>query len=421
MINHDPAVSQPPGPMESVRGWALWSIPASARSFLLVVEALAAGLSSMLLVTQPVAPGDLVRVGVLAGLAIGSAECAARIERLKRYLGGGRKVFADQLGVWTFAAALTVPAGWAAVLVTVIYAHVLVQRHREKSGDPYRVVFTAAAVILGVLATNGVLHAAGGGDLLHGGLLGPLAVVLAQLVYTLTNFALLLSAMWLTARPPSLRAALPDTDALGYELAALVLGIFTAEFLVHVPALTPLVLVLAAYLHRSSLVNALHRAARLDAKTGLLNLAAWTEHARAVLAASRRDTTPVTVLFCDLDRFKTVNDTHGHLLGDQVLVAVAACLGRELRGHDGLGRFGGEEFVVILDRLTLAAAELVAERLRTAISALHFEPDLHITMSIGLAHHEPLQHPTDLPSLLGRADTALQQAKASGRDRIHAA
>ncbi len=324
-----------------VRGWALWSIAAPTRCFLLLVETSAVVLTILALVTQPVALTDLFRVVVLAGLAIGYAECAARIERLKRYLGGGSKVFSDQLGVWTFAAALTVPAGWAAVLVVLVYAQVLIQRHREKSGPPYRVVFTAAAVMFSVLAASATLGGAGG-ELLLRGVVGPLAAVLALGVFTAVNFGLMLSAMWLTARPPSVRAMLPDKNGLGYELATLVLGIFAAEFVLHVPILLPLVLVLAAYLHRGSLVHALRHAARVDAKTGLLNAAAWTDHAEGVLSRSSRDQTPVTVLFCDLDRFKTINDTHGHLIGDRVLVAVADCLRRELRGHDGLGRFGGE-------------------------------------------------------------------------------
>jgi len=397
-----------------------WSIPAPARGLLLLVETAAAMLTIMALVTQPVESADLIRVIVLAGLAIGYAECAARIERLKRYLGGGTKVFTDQLGVWTFAAALTVPAGWAAVLVILVYAQVLIQRHRERSGPPYRVVFTAAAVMLSVLAASATLGGTARGVLLSG-FFGPVAIVVALVVFTAVNVGLMLGAMWITARPPSVRALLPDRDALGYELATLVLGIFTAEFVLRVPVLVPLVIVLAAFLHRSSLVNGLHHATRIDAKTGLLNNTAWTDQAKGVLSRSNREMTPVTVLFCDLDLFKSVNDAYGHLVGDEVLVAVANCLRRELRGQDGLGRFGGEEFVVILDRLALPDAERVATRLRTAISALEFKSPLKITMSIGLAHQQPGHGSADLHELLTRADTALRGAKTAGRDRIEAA
>ncbi len=226
--------------------------------------------------------------------------------------------------------------------------------------------------------------------------------------------------MWLTLRPPSARAMVPDTDTIGYEVATLGLGVLAAEVVVHTLVLTPIVIGLAICLHRSSLVSGLHRSSRTDTKTGLLNNRAWNEHATGVLSRSQRDRQPVTVLFCDLDHFKAVNDTHGHLVGDQVLVAVADCFRRELRGHDGLGRYGGEEFVVILDRLTLPEAQLVADRLRNAVLALRVHDGLQVTVSIGLAH-EQLRHGADLQQLLARADSALYQAKGLGRNRVHAA
>jgi len=150
----------------------------------------------------------------------------------------------------------------------------------------------------------------------------------------------------------------------------------------------------------------------------LLNAAAWNDHANGILSRCHRDTQPVTVLFCDLDEFKTVNDTHGHLVGDQVLVAVTDCLRRELRGHDGLGRYGGEEFVIILDRLDMDAAQQVADRLRAAMSSLHVVDGLQVTMSIGLAHHQPEHGWSDLNQLMARTDAALYHAKSSGRDRV---
>jgi len=417
MIVDTPAVGEPLRRVLSVRRWALWSIPAPARLFMLLSEVAAAGITITLLLVRPVSLTDLLRVGVLAALAIGYAEGTARIERLRRYLCSG-KTFSNQVSVWICAGVLTVPAGWAATLVAMIYAHLLVQRCRDKSNHPYRMVFTASTELLAALAAVAVLAAAGGGDPLRGGLLAPVAVVVALLVYTVTNFGLVLIGMWLTLHPPSLRAMLPEADVIGYELATLGLGIVAAEFVLHTMALTPVVIVLAIFLHRSSLVTGLHRSSRTDPKTGLLNPTAWTEHANGILSRSHRSRQPVTVLFCDLDNFKSVNDTHGHLAGDRVLVAVADCFRRELRGYDGIGRYGGEEFVVILDRLTLSQGQLIADRLRTAISALHLDHDLQITVSVGLAHHQPDHPRTDLHELLTRADAALYEAKTSGRDRV---
>ena len=104
-------------------------------------------------------------------------------------------------------------------------------------------------------------------------------------------------------------------------------------------------------LHRAVLVHQLAEAARTDLKTGLLNAAAWHTQAERALSRNRRDDSPRGVLVLDLDHFKRVNDTYGHLAGDNVLVAVADALRGEVRDRDLVGRFGGEEFVVLLAAL----------------------------------------------------------------------
>ncbi len=405
----------------SPRRWRLRTVPTTARWFLLLVDVVALVLTSALLVTERMSTADWLRFAALAAVALGYAEAGARIERLKRYLSpGGDRVVSNQVSVWAFAAVLTVPAGWAAVLIAVLYLQSLVRRSRDRTGVAYRVVFAGATVMLSAEAASGSLTVAGAGDVLRGGLLAPAAVIGALLVFTLVNFGVLITGMWVTRRPPTVRGLLPDIDAFGYEVATLTLGIVTAEFLLHTPALTPAAVILAAYLHRSSLVNSLHRAAAIDPKTALPNLTAWTEHAQGVLSRAHRRNEPVTVLFCDLDHFKKVNDTYGHLTGDRVLAAVAQCLRQQLRGHDDIGRFGGEEFVVVLDTIDQGEAELVATRLRIAVSALTFDHGLHITMSVGIAHHHPGGEP-ELQELLTRADAGLRAAKANGRNQVRAA
>ena len=364
-----------------------------------------------------------MRVGVLAGLAVGYAEAVRRVERLKAYLAAGG-VYADQMSIWTFAGVFVAPAGWAGALAAVLYAHALLQQRSSIDKPPHRTVFTGATVILTVLATSTLTALVLGthtSSALDGGMVQSVTVVVAVALYTVLSFVLLVTGMVLHRRPPTWRAVLPDADALGYELATLVLGVVVAGVLLRTPLLTPLVLILAVFLHRSSLVNALHRDARTDPKTGLLTLPAWTEHATRTLADTRK---PVTVLFCDLDHFKHVNDTHGHLVGDEVLTAVATCLRTELRHPDGLGRFGGEEFVVLLTDLDATAATALAHRLLTAVAALPLPCGIHITMSIGLTHHTPTRQPhpdtpTALTQLLTSADTALRTAKQNGRNQVH--
>ena len=106
---------------------------------------------------------------------------------------------------------------------------------------------------------------------LTGGWVGPAVLLTALAPYTLVNFGVLLGGMWLTARPPSVRVLFPSRDVLGYEVATLVLGVVAAQFLLTTPVLTPSIVLLAALLHHSSLVKALHHRARTDTKTGLLS------------------------------------------------------------------------------------------------------------------------------------------------------
>ncbi|MGI8760458.1 MAG: diguanylate cyclase [Jatrophihabitantaceae bacterium] len=417
MLSHPHAVGDSHQSRLSIRRWAVWAIPVPARMFLLLVELGAAAATVTLLATEQLTHTTLIRFAVLSALSIGYAEFAARSERLTRYLGSDR-VFANPMSVWSFAALLTLPAGWAAALIALQYGHAMLQRRRDRSGRPYRVAFTAGAAMLAQLAAAAVLDNGVAATVLHGQALATAAVLAAVLAFTAVNLAIVLVGVRLTARPPSIRMMFPDQEALCYEFATLVLGIAAAEFLLHAAALVPVLLVLVAYLHRGSVVKALHQAARTDTKTGLLNTTAWTEHASRVLAKSTRAGRGVAVLVVDIDHFKTINDLQGHLVGDQVLLAVTACLRSELRRQDCLGRFGGDEFVVILDEIDLARAQGLGNRLRSAISGLDIVGDTSISVSIGLTHVSSSSQLSDIHELLGRADAALYRAKSAGRNRL---
>ncbi|HEY6791371.1 MAG TPA: GGDEF domain-containing protein [Trebonia sp.] len=123
----------------------------------------------------------------------------------------------------------------------------------------------------------------------------------------------------------------------------------------------------------------------------------------------------------DIDHFKKVNDTWGHLVGDQVLAAVAHSLAGQLRPYDIAGRFGGEEFAVLQLSTTEATARLVAERLRSCVSATSPLPGsaLRVTVSIGVAVAIPVRE--DHRDLVAAADEAMYQAKRAGRNRVRPA
>ena len=158
------------------------------------------------------------------------------------------------------------------------------------------------------------------------------------------------------------------------------------------------------------------RRAATDSLTGLPNKRAIYDTLRQMTAHAARTFTPLSALMCDLDHFKHINDRYGHGRGDDVLAAVGVFLTTSLRASDFAGRYGGEEFLILLPDTDAAAAFTAAEKLRTAITAIRIGDIEHaITMSIGIA--ELPQHGLDADALLRAADRALYTAKNSGRNR----
>jgi len=160
----------------------------------------------------------------------------------------------------------------------------------------------------------------------------------------------------------------------------------------------------------------MERTAQTDSLTGLYNRRALTEHLTRASAHARRHEQPLSVLMIDLDRFKQTNDTFGHEAGDQVLCTVADCMRDALRGEDIYGRWGGDEFLVVLPQTDSAGAKATAERLRGAVLAVELAdvglPD-GIPLCVGAAtgvHANP-------HDLVREADLALYEAKADGRER----
>ena len=152
-----------------------------------------------------------------------------------------------------------------------------------------------------------------------------------------------------------------------------------------------------------------------DQLTGLYNRYYLLEDAGHKVSKSKRHMYDLSVLMMDVDHFKSINDNHGHAVGDDVLKAVADCLSAEKRKEDVLARFGGEEFVLLLDHCKADEALIKAEKLRIAIEQLN-PAGLEITMSIGVAQLNPEEHIFTAP--LKRADSALYLAKAEGRNRV---
>jgi len=169
----------------------------------------------------------------------------------------------------------------------------------------------------------------------------------------------------------------------------------------------------------------LFASATYESLTGLLRREAILERLEIELRRAQRHDRPLTIALADLDHFKEVNDRYGHLAGDSLLKRIAGALAGSLRDTDAVGRYGGEEFLLVLPETSLAGALVVAEKTRRAVEAVRLTMDdgseVSVTISIGLAELGALAAPAaiDPRDMIAAADTALYRAKHAGRNRVH--
>ena len=161
--------------------------------------------------------------------------------------------------------------------------------------------------------------------------------------------------------------------------------------------------------------------ARTDPLTGLSNRLKLTEDLTQVHARSQRYEEEYCLAMCDVDNFKSYNDIYGHQAGDQALQAVGTALAAAARSSDGVYRYGGEEFLLVLPKQSQQGAKHMLERALHAVHALNIihsgDPTGHLTISAGISAFTPGHHP-DADAVIGEADAALYTAKAGGRNRV---
>jgi diguanylate cyclase (GGDEF)-like protein len=401
--------------------------------FVLLVDGLAALSVAVQVPGLRLTLREALVAGVLALLAVVHTEVVRGVERVRRRVSDVS--YHDLTSVWTFAAALLLPPPLTAAMVVGFYLHLWVRVWRPAKRPLFRNLYTAAVVVLAAQAAHVVVEAAGEPEGWAQGAAGLAALVLAVLTYALVNTALVTGVIALDGEPVTgehrarLRELLGPLNDNVLELASLSLGALTAVALVLNPWLVVLVLLPLLVLHRADMARQLEQRAAMDGKTGLLNAAAWHVKAGDALDRAHRTGSAAGVLILDLDHFKAVNDTYGHLAGDEVLVAVAEALRAEVREGDVVGRFGGEEFVVLLRDLELTnegrrQLESVAERIRARVAQLSVSvhtPDGPLTItnlstSVGGVFH--LGRTSTLQQVLGAADAALYTAKRDGRNLV---
>lgn len=165
----------------------------------------------------------------------------------------------------------------------------------------------------------------------------------------------------------------------------------------------------------------LARVGSMDGLSELLNRTHWTEAVESLLEHPRDERQPASLLMLDIDNFKQINDQHGHVVGDEAIACIGRIIRRNMRSGDIGGRYGGDEFAVVLNGVDLQGAANVAERIRTSVHLAAFEhaENLRCTVSIGIASLQPDEQ--DAREWIRRADAALYKAKLHGRDQLFAA
>jgi diguanylate cyclase (GGDEF)-like protein len=357
--------------------------------------------------------------------------CNAATAEFTRRSGENAGVTKDVHGVWELPAAILLPPVYA--LVMPILRQALIQ-FRVRPAPVHRRVFTASLISLSYGVASLAFHALTGTPEGYSVVLGGdrsswiFAVAAAGLLQWGINTALVIPAVkgsdpLANLRDIFLRRETIQNDATELCVAVLVTCGIALSWISIVFAL-PFVTLLQRSFRHAQLVNA----SRIDSKTGLLNAGTWEREAASEVARAVRTRTPLAVALIDIDHFKVVNDSFGHLAGDKALREVARTLTIFVREYDLVGRFGGEEFALLLPQAKAADAYRIAERIRAHVGAMpidvyddpNAEP-VRLSISVGVAALGAKWNggtAGQLTDLLAAADGALYQAKQSGRDQV---
>jgi diguanylate cyclase (GGDEF)-like protein len=415
------------------RRWSLWLHPRPVVVYILLVEAAALALIAISARFTPITPKSLLWLGLLMVGVVIHKEASCAIERI-REIGREGSPHTNLQSIWFFAAILMLPLPLAAGVAAFSYGYAWLRVYQRRP-PPHRKIFSAATIVLATGAAQLALSLAAPDHQITAPaistLIGPIAlpvIVVAALLYWLINYALVVAVLIMTHPGNPGSKALGDPTEQVLIGAGVCLGYGIALVADVRPWMLPIMLGLVLGLHVGLLVPHYQRAARTDAKTGLASVSFWYTQAERELARAAGTDTTLGILMIDLDRFKDINDLHGHLCGDAVLKAVAGAMTDAVRNYDLVGRLGGEEFGVLIPGATSETILVTAERLRSAIKRAVVTSTANngatvtignLTASIGAAVF-PVSAAT-VTELSQAADAALYFAKENGRDQAHLA
>ena len=333
----------------------------------------------------------------------------------------------DLQSVWYLAIAITLPPFYALAAPIPLAIHKLWRTRRMLI---YRRVFSHAVLGLAYGLASFVFHSmpatvAGPepGSGLHA-LSWVAAVVACGLIGLTINYGAVMVAIRLSDPDVRIRDLVGTRDSLTTDLLELSLAVSLTLVVALNPVLMALALPTVVLCRRYLMQSQLVAQARFDAKTGVLNAGTWQREASAEFYRALRSGTPLALIMVDIDHFSSVNETAGLDAGDQVLHGIARTLTDNLQGSGLVGRFGGEQFAILLPQTGETQARRIAERLRDHVAGepIAIEDGSHagfvfrLTISIGIAVLDRSRRA--LAELIGAADGALSEAKATGRNKV---
>ena len=253
--------------------------------------------------------------------------------------------------------------------------------------------------------------------------LGVLAIAVSMAVFTLLNHLIVGIIVWLARGENFKVSGIFDTFPLVMDLTFLTFGAMLTMVWNYSPYATILFMFPLYLIYATLRIPSLERKTEIDQKTGLYNHQYFMEHLAKELDRSKRFDRPLSIIMLDLDLLRNINNTYGHLAGDEVLNEIARILKKSVRDYDVVARFGGEEFIVMLPETTIQKSLERAEMIRREIEGNDFivatsVTPIKVTISTGLAERENFIQSAE--EIIHNADTALYHSKLRGRNRSFA-
>ena len=408
-------------PLGSLRSWQVWDLRGPLRCYVLAVPVVYAGAFAFAATTTT---WHLRHLLVFAALLA----CGMAVTEANRSVREPQGTLARDLqSVWYLAIAITLPPWYALAAPIPLAVHKLWRTRRMLI---YRRIFSHAAIGLAYGLASVTFHSlpasvvgTSPGTGRHA-LVWVLAVAACGMIATLVNYGFILVAIRLSDPDTRIRELVGSRESLTSDVLELSLAVALALVVAINPVLMALALPTVVLCRRYLMQAQLLAQARIDAKTGLLNAGTWQREAAAEFYRARRSDAPLALVMVDIDHFNSVNETAGLAAGDQVLQGIARTVTQNLQGFGLVGRFGGEQFAILLPQTGETEARRMAERLRDHIAGepIAIEDGSHagfvfrLTVSIGIAILDRSRRA--LAELIGAADKALSEAKTTGRNKV---